>query len=223
VQVRLAPLAALALAFSLTLLTPIVPALALAMAGLLVPLYTRLAREHLLEDGLRPRIVELLRAEPGLGITDVCARLDIGWGTAVHHLTRLENAGLVVSQDSGRRRRFFLPSEPAQRRTALCVLSSDLNRRLLELVQARPGLTQQEVCAALSISAPLAHKYLARLIRDEFVTTQREWRSVRYYASPRTGTVLTEFALATGTARGEGPSRPADPGSGAANRGPPPG
>jgi len=187
--------------------------------ALVFPLYTRLARNDLLEDGLRPKIVELLRHNPGLGITDVCERLDIGWGTAVHHLTRLEGAGLVVSQDSGRRRRFFLPNESAVRRTALCVLSSDLNRRLLRLVQSSPGLTQQEVCAALSISAPLAHKYLARLIRDQYVNTVRQWRSVRYYPSEGVPAVLTAYDEAVGPSGGQGLARPVDPETSAPNGG----
>jgi DNA-binding transcriptional ArsR family regulator len=191
--------------------------------GLVIPLYARLARDGLLEDGTRPKIMELLRSEPGLGITDICERLAIGWGTAVHHLTRLEDAGLVVSQDSGRRRRFFLPSESPTRRTALCVLSSDLNRRLLQLVQASPGRTQQEVCAALGISAPLAHKYLARLIRDHFVSTVRQWRTVRYYPSETVPAVLDAYAEAVGAGGGQGLPRPADLESPSPDRGPPPG
>lgn len=215
-----------ALAFTVTLafaaLTAMTALFPLGLA-LVFPLYTRLARNGLLEDGVRPKIVELLRHEPGLGITDICERLAIGWGTAVHHLTRLEDAGLVVSQDSGRRRRFFLPSESAARRTALCVLSSDLNRRLLQLVHMSPGLNQQEVCAALGISAPLAHKYLARLIRDRFVSTVRQWRTVRYYPSESVPAVLDAYAEAVGAPGGQGPTRPAGPESPTPNGGSPPG
>lgn len=203
-----------------TVLFAATPLLPLGL-GLLLPLYTRLAREHLLEDGVRPKIVDLLKAEPGLGITDVCQRLEIGWGTAVHHLTRLENAGLVTSQDAGRRRRFFLPGETAVRRTAVCVLSSDLNRRLLNLIQERPGLSQQEVCGALGISAPLAHKYLARLIRGEFVNAVRQWRTVKYYPSRTVPAVLDEYASATGTTRDQGPAMLEDPMSPPPSQGPP--
>lgn len=169
-----------------------------ARGFLLVPLFTRLQRDDLLSDGVRPKIMEILRAEPGLGITDVCARLQIGWGTAVHHLTRLEGAGLLVSQDAGRRRRFFLPSESATRRTAVCVLSSELSRRLLEAIRARPGLSQTELCAALGISAPLAHKYLARLTGEQLVTTERQWRTVRYFPADSALAALTEYAQLRG-------------------------
>lgn len=211
---------ALWLAAAVALLSAATPFLPLGLA-LLLPLYTRLARENLLEGGVRAKIMELLRAEPGLGITDVRDRLAIGWGTAVHHLNRLEAAGLVVSQDAGRRRRFFLPQASAEMRTALCVLSSSLNRRLLETVRARPGLTQTEVCEALGISAPLAHKYLARLIRDGFVASTRQWRAVRYYPSESAPAVLDAYASATRTLGEGGPSRPADPTSPQPSRGPP--
>lgn len=175
----------------------------------ILPFFTRLGREELLDGGLRPRIVDLLRAAPGLGITDVCQRLAIGWGTAVHHLTRLEDAGLVVSHDAGRHRRFFLAGEPLARRTAVCVLSTEFNRRLIEHIHANPGVTQTALCGALGVGAPLAHKYLARLIAQGLVRAERRWRSVQYYAGDAVAAALHEYGQLPGTQRDEGPSRPA--------------
>lgn len=190
---------------SLVLLS--IPALA-ARGLLLAPLFTRLTPDTLLQHNLRTKILDLLRVQPGLGITDVCSQLGIGWGTAVHHLTRLEQARLVVSQDAGRRRRFFLPNESLTVRTAISVLSTDLNRRLLEHIRAHPGTSQQETCAALGISAPLAHKYLARLQAEGLVTSARQWRTVQYYAADSVAAHLDEYARLTGTKGPLGPSNP---------------
>lgn len=195
-------------ALSVALLS--LPALLVRSVGFL-PLFTRLAPADLLESGARSRIVALLRTEPGLGITDVCQRLGIGWGTAVHHLTRLEAAGLVVSQDAGRRRRFFLPHESESRRTAVCVLTTEMNRRLLEHIRDHPGVTQRETCAALGLSAPLAHKYMARLIGRGLVAAVREWRSVRYYTTDSVRDAMHEFAQLGRPQEAEGPSDPLRP------------
>ncbi len=205
-----APVQSFALGLVSALSVALLSVPAWAARGLfLFPLFTRLAPDRLLEDGVRPKIIALLQEQPGLGITDVCHRLGIGWGTAVHHLTRLESAGLVHSQDAGRRRRFFLPGESATRRTAVCVLSSDLNRRLLDYVRSHPGASQTQLCAALSISAPLAHKYLARLMEHHLVTATRQWRTVQYYPAESVEAALHEYAQISGTQREEGLTHPA--------------
>lgn len=162
--------------------------------ALLLPLFSRLQKERLLDSHARARILDLIQQEPGLGITDVCGRLQIGWGTAVHHLTRLEAAGLLTSQDSGRRRRFFHPSTAPHVRTAICVLSTDLNRRLLDYVRQHPGCSQTDACRALGLSAPLVHKYAQRLIHEGLLETRRQWRTVQYYVADSAASQLESYA-----------------------------
>lgn len=176
---------------------------------LLVAFFTRLSKDRLLDDGVRPKMVELLKAEPGLGITDVCARLAIGWGTAVHHLNRLERAQLVVSHDSGRRRRFFVAGESPAKRSAVCVLSTELNRRLVTYIDTNPGTSQSALCQALGISAPLAHKYLAKLIEGRFVVAERDWRTVQYFPGQGLAAALDEWRRFEGAQGTEGLAAPA--------------
>lgn len=172
--------------------------------ALLVPLFSRLRPDDLLTSPARARIVELLQAEPGLGIKDVCERLDIGWGTAVHHLARLESAGLLTSRDSGRRRRFFPPNTSAAVRTALCVLTTDINRRLLEYVRGHPGATQTDACRALGLSPPLVHKYAKRLEAEGLLTAERHWRTVQYYAADSAASHLQAYAAHTASQEAKG-------------------
>lgn len=176
--------------------------------ALLLPLFSRLQTSDLLESQGRTRILELLRSQPGLGIKDICAELVIGWGTAVHHLSKLERAGLLVSQDSGRRRRFFLPGTSPTVRTALCVLSAEPSRRLLEHVRDHPGSTQTDVCNALGLSAPLVHKYAARLANQGLLETHRQWRTVRYFAAHSVTSHLEEYARLRASPTAEGPQVP---------------
>lgn len=182
------------LAISAAIIVSLLALAAPLASALLLPLYARLAPDELLHHPIRSRMVELVRDEPGLGISDVAARTHIGWGTAVHHLTRLERAGLLVSADSGRHRRFFLAAESSDRRTAVCVLSVRAHFRLVEFIRDHPGATQTETCAALGISPPLVHKYMSRLLRENLVTSIRQWRTVKYYGGPAMATTMSEFA-----------------------------
>lgn len=183
----------------------LVPALRWA---LLLGLFSRLGPADLLENANRGRILDLLRVQPGLGIKEVCERLSIGWGNAVHHLTRLEKAGIVVSHDAGRYRRFFHADTPAATRTALCVLTIGLNRRLLAYVREHPGTTQQEACRALGLSAPLVHKYAQRLRAEGLLETRRQWRTIQYYAAESVASHLEEYARLHGARDGEGLAAP---------------
>lgn len=171
----------------------------------LVPSFTRLLPNRLLEDGVRPRIMSLLGTEPGLGIIDVKQRLQIGWGTAVHHLERLERAGLVVSEAHGRRRRFYLPDDSRARRTAASVLGVDTNRRILDFLRENPHATQTEVRHGLALSAPLAHKYLSRLAETGLLSATRDGKNVRYEAAASVEDAIQERSRITAN----GPQGPA--------------
>lgn len=58
-------------------------------------------------------VTQLLAREPGLSQTDLAARLGLQRKAAQYHLDRLEQAGIVRSDRSGRRTLYFLPEQTA--------------------------------------------------------------------------------------------------------------
>lgn len=154
---------------------------------LALPLYSRLRRSQLLENGVRERIYKAIEAHPGLSIIQVCRAAKVGWGTAVYHLQRLERDRLIASRRDGQYRRFFLNGQapdPGAVSLAERTLAHPLARRIAGFVQANPEAAQKDVCLALGISPPLASKWLGRLLEAGLLTSRREWKLVRYSPAP---------------------------------------
>lgn len=154
---------------------------------LALPLYSRLRRSELLENGVRERIYRAVEAHPGLSIIQACRAATVGWGTAVYHLQRLERDKLIVSRRDGQYRRFYVNGqvpEPRHEDPALRALQHPLALGIARFVLASPGAAQKDVCAALGISPPLASKWLGRLLAAGLLTSERSWRHVHYAPTP---------------------------------------
>lgn len=67
-----------------------------------------LAHEH------RRRILDILKAQPGIGVGQLAMSFDVTRIAVMNHLTVLEQAGLVVSEQDGRTRRLYLNAVPIQ-------------------------------------------------------------------------------------------------------------
>jgi DNA-binding transcriptional ArsR family regulator len=62
----------------------------------------------------RRRIMDVLRARPGIGVGELAAEFDVTRIAVMNHLAVLEQAGLVVSEKDGRVRRLYLNVAPIQ-------------------------------------------------------------------------------------------------------------
>ena len=70
--------------------------------------FQALANEH------RRRMMDLIRARPGIAVGQLAAQFDVSRITVMKHLGVLEAAGLVVSRKEGVRRHLFLNTVPLQ-------------------------------------------------------------------------------------------------------------
>ncbi len=62
----------------------------------------------------RRKILDVLKATPGCSVSDVCTHFDISRIGVMKHLRILEEAGLVISQKTGRVRRLYQNVAPIQ-------------------------------------------------------------------------------------------------------------
>lgn len=159
----------------------------LKYAGMLalLPLYTRIERDAVLEHEKRDELYELIRATPGIHAHEIGEKASIGWGTTVYHLKLLENHGLIVSKKSGRYKRFFVNTgEYTKKKDAYGALRNQTAKAVADYIVNHPGTTQKEMCAALGIQPSLASWHVEKLEGVELVKRVKDGRMVRYFAGP---------------------------------------
>jgi predicted transcriptional regulator len=155
-----------------------------------------------MDNPVRARVHSMVAQAPGLSLSEVQARAGIAWGTAVHHLRRLEANGLVVSVSERAHRRYFLVDTPAAaQRSAVSVVIHPTARRIAHLVSQRPGIDQSSICVTLGLNNPAVSKHLHQFQERGLVLSQRSGRSRHYHPTGALGAalVLLEPAQATQT------------------------
>ncbi len=144
-----------------------------------LPFFSRIEDDALATHPARRQALDLISASPGATVQDVRRALGLAWGTTVHHLRRLERAGLVaVRREGGSKRHYPLGQAPP--RDALPAAG----RALAALVRDAPGLPQNELARRAGLLAPAACKHLARLEAAGLVVARRMGRAMHYVPTP---------------------------------------
>lgn len=130
----------------------------------LAPLYARIGREELLDHPARQEIHAAIQDSPGIHVSELSRSLGLPWGTLLHHVDKLERAGLVVSSAESGKRCFFLPGQVLrEHRSILPALENGKARALAEYFAANPGASQKDAGQALGLSAALVSWHVKRL------------------------------------------------------------
>lgn len=138
--------------------------LVVAIKFLLIPLFTRLRRDRLLDNPVRARLYERVRSEPGIHRAELVDYGGIGEGATRHHLDQLVKNHLLVAMKEDGFVRYYasgeVPPEIARREAALRAGSA---RAVYDLLVAEPHLSLREAGARLGMSAPSVHKTKKKL------------------------------------------------------------
>ncbi|HWG90109.1 MAG TPA: ArsR family transcriptional regulator [Candidatus Thermoplasmatota archaeon] len=144
--------------------TAALAALLIALKVFALPFYTRLRRDRLLDNPVRARLYECVRANAGITRGELVDYMGLGPSPTHHHLDKLVEAQFLVTADTDRHVRYFvagdLPPDLARREA---VLRAGSNRRVYELLQAEPHLSLREAAARLGMSAPSVHRSVKKL------------------------------------------------------------
>lgn len=159
-------------------------------------LYSRIAKERLLDHGSRERLLATIRATPGLAVADIAERTGLPRNTVTYHLRVLERERLVSSTRNGRNRLFFAPGsiEKRDQADALATLRHETTLAMARAIGETPGVDQKQLCARVGVSPSLAHWHADRLVASGVVDKRREGRSVRYYPGAAFGAVSARAA-----------------------------
>jgi DNA-binding MarR family transcriptional regulator len=130
----------------------------------LAPLFSRIADDDVLQNPNRSRILEIVRAQPGIHFQDLVRQAAVGRGTLEHHLRKLEAAGLVTIKRSKGYACCF-PKGVVDRRLmeAAPVLRSEGGRAVLREVAKRPGASSRDLAVELGFAPSTVSYHLKRL------------------------------------------------------------
>jgi DNA-binding transcriptional ArsR family regulator len=157
-----------------------------AQGLLLVPGYAKLRKDAILDNKIRDQLLDTIKQDPGVSITDLSKKVDAGWGTIVYHLGVLEKNKMVSTVLDGRHRRVFpvgLVDFSSQGQLAL--LKNERVRALYELIHDEPGAFQDQLAKRIGISAPATSWHLKRLEDAGLVGRVKDGRRVHYYANDK--------------------------------------
>lgn len=165
---------------------------------LFVPLYTRLAPSEMLDNKVRAAVYGHVKAQPGAHPSAISEALDIGWGTVVYHLARLEESSLVTSRSSGHRKCFFAVGSDldVQGRSAVAAMSTDKARAIVDALREAPGMSQKDLADRLGMSQALASWHVKRLVASGILRATRAGRSNALHVAEHVPVLAAPKALA---------------------------
>jgi predicted transcriptional regulator len=164
----------------------------------ILPLYSRIEREEAMLNSRRSQLYELVRAEPGIHLSDLVRRSGLGWGAALYHLSVLEKNRVLVVQAQGGFKRYFANGQHHRHEMPrLAALRHEAARLLFEAIQAVPGRSGRELAAALDLSPSTLARASDRLEDAGMVRRVRAGRRVLYFpVEPRPSVAASAVAAA---------------------------
>jgi DNA-binding Lrp family transcriptional regulator len=120
--------------------------------------------DTILDLEVRRRIVEFVRANPGLHMRELAGRLDLAVSTLEYHCYQLVKHGQLVTRESAGFKAFY-QGEGMDRRDKdiLYLVRHEAPRRICQHVLLNPGTTPKDLRAALNVSAPTLSFHLNKL------------------------------------------------------------
>lgn len=162
--------------------------------SLLVPLFTRLRRDKVLDNFTRGQIYGYIQANPGAHYSAIQQVLDIENGVLAYHLRVLLRENYLVARSEGIFKRFYPRDYKIPKgRTLLTRLQVDI----LEAAEQSPGISQREVARQL-VESKQVISYNVAVLRDAgLLATERRGRDVTLQAPETAPTSISPPPVGT--------------------------
>jgi|GEM_PF-2920194 len=147
---------------------------------LLIPLYTKLRKDQVLNLYVRGQIHGYILANPGEHYNAIKRALNINNGSLAYHLHVLEKEEIIKSRNSGMYKRFY-PVGMVIQNAGDEELSEVQNLILAKIVET-PGITQKDISSLIGISPSTVNYHINRLSDMDRVRQERKGKWAKYYA-----------------------------------------
>ena len=159
-------------------------------------------QKRLLDDPLRKRIYKAIEKAPGLPLSHLLTRLDVGWSTLYRELEELEGAGLIRSKKKGRHCLVFLADEEPTGRVPLSqtiLLQGATAREIASRISKKPGQDMETLAEHLDLSPRVVYYHLRRLVEGKLIKSSSTTRYRDLAPTPALNELLKAFAKRDGS------------------------
>ncbi len=132
---------------------------------MVIPLYSRLKKESLLNHSVREQIFGYVTGHPGANFSQIMKELDLKNGVLAYHLTTLEREDLIRSMRDGTFRRYY----PRSGRD----VPFEIRKSILERIGQNPGITENSLAENMGLSRQVLDYHLNSLIESGHVRFER--------------------------------------------------
>ncbi|MCK4613375.1 MAG: winged helix-turn-helix transcriptional regulator, partial [Thermoplasmata archaeon] len=148
---------------------------------LVVPLYSTLSRDRLMENKNRRNIIAIINAREGITFTSLMKELGLKNGALAYHLHTLERGRFIKSVKDGKYRRFY------PRGARITGLSS-VEEKIIEVIRANPSIGQREIARLIGFTPQTVNYNVKKLIGRGVLYLKKEGKHTRCrLTNPETG------------------------------------
>lgn len=147
---------------------------------LMLPFYSKLRRDDILNEGNRQDIYQIVISRPGVNLTTIKQDLGIGHGTVIHHLTVLEDRHMIRSKKEFGRRLFF-PNGSISANTAPPQLSL-IQKQILNHLRTSGPKVQQEIASELGMKQQTVSYSIDRLQKYGLIQIEGTGKGALFHA-----------------------------------------
>ncbi len=161
-----------------------------ALAALLLPLYSRLREDDVLDNYRRGMIHGLLLVHPGTSFSEMKEALSFSSGSLVYHLSILQEKGLVCCRKSGTLMRYYLNGSPISDLLRLGL--TDFQIEIVKHVLSKGEATPLDLQTALGASKQTVHYNLKKLVTDGVLASSYAGVHRKYRIASGAGTDISK-------------------------------
>ena len=143
----------------------------------LIPLFTRIKKDMVLDNFTRGEINAFIRLNPGTFYNEIKRHLGISNGVLTYHLNKLEEEGYVLSRTNGRYKHYFTKGVKIP---DVIVRLNEFQRAILKVIAEKPEISQKALAKELDVPQPTVQRHLVKLLEWGFITCKR-WGGHLHY------------------------------------------
>jgi WD40 repeat protein len=153
----------------------------LALLTLILPLYTRLKKEEILDNEIRGMIRGYIIANPGDNYNSIKRALGLNNGALAYHLQVLEKARIIKSRQNGMYKRFYPASMNVPKENGTQI--SEIQRLVLIKSMESPGISQKEIAKLLGLSKGVINYHVRILNGKKMLRVEKRGKRTQCYVN----------------------------------------